>query len=273
MQASARRDYRLRTNGCPTCLQSSSYTADRFEGIDLKSAFIRAKKLERNYAARLRKIAGHIGDIVNGFNVQDLPGAQMLQAVLNRYAATLTPWAEAVANRMVTEVAARDERAWIRVSQQMGQALRREIATAPTGEAMRTAMAAQVKLITSLPTEAGQRVHDLVIAGISEGRRAEDVAKEIARSGEVSDARARLIARTEVSRTATMLTQARAQHIGSTHYIWRTAGDSDVRPTHKALNGKTIAWNDPPECDPGYRAHAGAIFNCRCYCEPIIPEA
>jgi SPP1 gp7 family putative phage head morphogenesis protein len=272
MQASPRRDYRLRTNGCPTCLRSSNYTADRFEGIDIKSAFIRAKKLERTYASQLRKIAGHVGDIVNGFNVQDLPGSQLLQAVLARYAATLTPWAEAVSRRMVTEVAARDERSWFRVSQHMGQTLKREIGTAPTGEAMRNAMASQVKLITSLPTDAGQRVHDLVIAGISEGRRAADVAEEIARTGEVTKSRATLIARTEVSRTATELTKARAEHIGSTHFVWRTAGDSDVRPSHKKLNGQTFRWDEPPECDPGHHALPGGIWNCRCFPEPIIPD-
>lgn len=197
----------------------------------------------------------------------------MLQAVMARYAATLTPWAEAVSRRMVTEIAARDERAWVRVSQQMGQALKREIATAPTGEAMRTAMASQVKLITSLPTEAAQRVHDLVIAGISEGRRADAIAEEIARTGEVTKSRATLIARTEVSRTATELTKARAEHIGSTHFIWRTAGDSDVRPSHKKLNGQTFRWDEPPECDPGHHALPGCIWNCRCFAEPILPEA
>lgn len=217
-------------------------------------------------------MASHVQDIVKGFDVSDLPGALFARTALEQYARVLTPWAQAVGQRMVTEVAARDERSWFQIAERMGKALRQEIAQAPTGEVMRERMAEQVKLITSLPSEAAERVHRLALEGIAQGWRADRIADEIMTTGEVTRARANLIARTEVSRTATLLTQARAEHAGSSSYIWRTAGDSDVRPGHKALNGKVIKWNDPPECDPGYRAHAGAIFNCRCYPEPILDD-
>lgn len=202
----------------------------------------------------------------------DLAGATQAAAALRRYAQILTPWASAVGERMVTEVAQRDERSWFQIADRMGKALKDEIRNAPTSTVMRTQMREQVKLITSLPADAAQRVHDLTVEGITKGWRADQIAAEIMRTGEVTKSRADLIARTEVGRTSTLLTQARAEHVGSTHYIWRTAGDSDVRASHKALNGKSIAWSDPPECDPGYRAHAGAIFNCRCFPEPIIPD-
>lgn len=213
-----------------------------------------------------------MGTLVRGFDIGDMFGVTRIRDALARYSHTLTPWAESVGRRMVTEVAARDERSWQKVASQMGRALKQEIATAPTGRVMREALADQVRLITSLPTEAGQRVHDLTLKGITEGTRADVVAHEIARTGEVTKARATLIARTETSRTATLLTQARAQHVGSTEFIWRTAGDSDVRDTHRALNGKVFRWDDPPECDPGHHALPGAIWNCRCFPEPVIPD-
>jgi len=154
----------------------------------------------------------------------------------------------------------------------MGTALRQEIATAPTGIMLREQQAAQVGLITSLPVEAGERVHRLVLEGIVQGTRADVTAREIARTGEVTAGRATLIARTETSRVSTLLTQARAQHVGSEEFVWRTSGDSDVRPSHKALNGKTFRWDAPPLCDaPDHRALPGCIWNCRCYAEPIIP--
>jgi len=31
-----------------------------------------------------------------------------------------------------------------------------------------------------------------------------------------------------------------------THYIWSTAGDGKVRPSHAANDGKTFAWDNPP---------------------------
>lgn len=173
---------------------------------------------------------------------------------------------------MVTEVAQRDERSWFKIADQMGRGLRQEIANAPVGEVMRVRQAEQVKLITSLPREAAERVHHMTREGIVRGWRADQIAAEIMKTGDVTKARADLIARTEVGRTSTLLTQARAEHVGSTHFIWRTAGDSDVRASHKALNGKTFRWDDPPECDPGHHALPGAIWNCRCFAEPVIPD-
>nr|WP_246374794.1 phage minor head protein [Pseudochelatococcus contaminans] len=132
-------------------------------------------------------------------------------------------------------------------------------------------MAEQVRLITSLPSEAAQRVHDLTIEGITQGTRASEIAKKIMEAGDVTASRANMIARTEVSRTATLLTQARAEYVGSDGYIWRTSGDSDVRPSHKAMNGKFVRWSELPELD-GMVGHAGALPNCRCYPEPVIPD-
>jgi len=44
-------------------------------------------------------------------------------------------------------------------------------------------------------------------------------------------------------------------------YIWHTAGDSKVRPSHAALDGTLRDFADSP--DPGEE------FNCRCWAEPI----
>ena len=54
-------------------------------------------------------------------------------------------------------------------------------------------------------------------------------------------------------------------------YVWRTAGDSDVRSSHKKMNGKFVRWDDPPQLD-NLNGDAGALPNCRCYPEPLIPE-
>lgn len=240
--------------------------------------FKRSKAAERGYAKVLRKVAVHIQSIVDAFNPTpsspdepiDPSLTAQIETALNRYAQQLDDWSYAVADRMVKEVAARDESSWFDVSRKMGRALRKEIAEAPTGQVMRERLEAQTALITSIPREAAERVRKLTLEGIVQGTRPAQIAKEIMRSGEVAESRAMLIARTEVSRTATELTRARAEYIGSTHFIWRTAGDSDVRPSHKALNGKTFRWDDPPECDPGHHALPGAIWNCRCYPEPIL---
>jgi SPP1 gp7 family putative phage head morphogenesis protein len=240
-----------------------------------KSAFIRARKVEEGYARNLRKIARHIGDVIRTmWNPDDLDSVQAINDVLARYARAIEPWATSVGNRMITEVAARDYKAWREVSTEMGLLIHRDIHTTPLGMIMQQRLAAQVKLITSLPTEAAERVHKLTIEGISDGTRAKAIAREIMRSGHVTAARANTIARTEVGRTATELTKARAEHVGSTHFTWKSVGDSDVRHDHKILNGKTFAWNDPPIADEktGTRALPGAIWNCRCWPSPVLPD-
>ncbi|MGI4942971.1 MAG: phage minor head protein, partial [Janthinobacterium lividum] len=187
--------------------------------------FARARNAEVQYGRQLRKIAAHIGHLVGGFDLDEPGMPDLIERSLRRYAEVLRPWAERVGRRMVEDVSNRDRIAWRTHAQEMGKALRQEIATAPTGAVLQEAMARQIHYITSLPLDAAERVHKLTLQGISEGTRAADVAREIARSGEVSKARAMLVARTEVSRTATLLTQARAQHVGSTAYVWRTSHD------------------------------------------------
>ena len=51
----------------------------------------------------------------------------------------------------------------------------------------------------------------------------------------------------------------------TTHYIWRTSGDTKVRASHAANNGKIFAWVNPPET-----GHPGEDYNCRCSAEPYV---
>jgi SPP1 gp7 family putative phage head morphogenesis protein len=235
---------------------------------------VKVRKLEARYARDLRKISRQVGDLIKGVapdGVLDAVQAEALRILLGRYAEAIEPWARATAGRMIAEIGIKERKAWADHARLMGRELRREIMEAPTGRVMREALAEQVKLIKSLPTEAAERVHRLTIEGIQNGTRASEIAREIMRSGEVTQSRANLIARTEVARTSSALTQARAEHAGSTTYIWRTAHDSDVRPSHRKMEGAAIRWDQPPTLD-GLTGHAGMLPNCRCYAEPVFPD-
>lgn len=229
-----------------------------------KERFIRARKAEKGFARQLKQVATQVGNIVKGMApkgaVQDLA---QLMAALNKYAESLKPWAKAVADRWVGEIAKRDARAWNEASRELGYSLKKDLMAAPTGPAVKAKLDEAVDLITSLPRVAAERVQKLTIEGLSSGVRARETAKDIMKTGHVTASRAMLIARTETTRAATAMTEARAEFVGSEGYIWRTAEDSDVRPIHKKLNGKFIRWDDPPIAgEGGERAHAGAIYNC-----------
>ncbi|GAB2938204.1 phage head morphogenesis protein [Hafnia psychrotolerans] len=151
----------------------------------------------------------------------------------------------------------------------------RDIMNSGTGQVTRSIIDEQVKLFKSLPLQAADRVYDIhnaAIEAVVSGKRSSELTKEIMRTGDVTEARARTIARTEVGRASTALTQARSTAIGSPGYIWRTAEDSDVRHSHKQMEGKYVDWSKPPTLD-GMTGHAGQFPNCRCYPEVVIPES
>jgi SPP1 gp7 family putative phage head morphogenesis protein len=237
-----------------------------------RERFLAGRKAETQYAIQLRRVAKHVGDIISGMApegvVTDLVA---LIAMLNRYSAILQPWAESVAKRMVADVGQRDALAWIKHGRLIGRSLKQEIDQAPTGAAMRKTMEEQAAKITSIPLDAAERLYKLTGEAITGGTRAKEIAAEIMRSGEVSKSRAMMLARTSVSTTATALTKARAQYIGSEGYIWRTSKDGDVRPSHKRMEGKFVRWDDPPTLD-GWTGHCGEFANCRCGPEPVLPE-
>ena len=227
---------------------------------------------EAEYARDLRSIAKEIGKIIQRYNPTDPANFPPLRYALEKYSELLRPWAATRSARLIEQANLKNKKVWKKVSQEMGTGLRRELqSNNPIGARVQELMNEQVKLITSLPKEAGERVHKLVIENITQGGRSPEIAKEILRSGEVAASRANLIARTEVSRTATVLTQARAESVGSQGYIWRTAHDVNVRPSHKKMEGKFVRWDDPPTLD-GLTGHAGALPNCRCYPEPVFPK-
>lgn len=232
----------------------------------------RTASIERKYARALMKVARHVGDIINGFPAAAAESISPIQRALGDYAELITGWATHQATEMLQAVDRLDETAWRKRSVEMAGWMRREIRDTPTGELMRMRLEEQVHLIKSLPIEAGQRVHKLTIEALENGERASTIEEEIRRSGDVTKSRAQLIARTEVARTSAELVEARATRIGSDGYIWRTSEDGDVRDSHKEMNGKYVPWSTPPTLSDGTTTHAGMIYNCRCYPDPVIPE-
>lgn len=176
---------------------------------------------------------------------------------------------------MLGEVDARDRASWRTLGNAISAGLRNEILNAPVGVTLRERLADQVQLIRSIPIEAGQRVHELTLKGLEDSTRASEIAKSIRESGPVAESRAILIARTEVSRTASVLIESRCSHVGLDEYIWRTSRDGAVRPGHKVMEGTSCKWANPPAVDEGGRTmhfHAGQIWNCRCWPEPVLPD-
>lgn len=241
-----------------------------------RERFLKARIAQAAFERNLNGVARQINTLIRGITPRgEMTQAdiQKLRALLQQYSRTLEPWAVSITERMQTEVAQRDAQAWNQLGEAMGRELRREIDQAPTGMQLRSLMEEQVKLITTMPLDAAQRVQDYAFKLLASSGRADELKREILRTGAVTLGVARRIARTQVATTASTLTRVRAEHLGSEGYFWRTARDKQVRPSHRKLEGKFIRWGDPPVVDDkGRRAHAGTDYNDRCYPEPVLPD-
>lgn len=213
--------------------------------------------------------------MISSFEAGNIELLPTIQQLLRAYADALVPWATQTTARMLGDVNSADLGAWRSLSGIISQQLKYDIAHTPVGEVMRMLLRSQVELIRSIPIEAGLRVHELTIKGLENSTRASEIAEQIRNSGEVTKSRAMLIARTEVARTASVLTEVRAKSAGLDYYVWETSKDSAVRPGHKDMQGKVCRWDDPPAVNENgriIRHHPGRIWNCRCYPRPVLPE-
>lgn len=220
-------------------------------------------------------MARQVKNLIRGM----LPGGEMpngafpLIRALTLYADVIEPWAESVGRYMLADVNVRNERAWKEAGNEIGVGLRRLVTQTPLGGTFQALLKEQVTLIKSIPLDAAQRAQRLVLEGLPRSTRSTTIAQEILAQSDIPLWRAKLIARTEVSRAAVTLTQVRAQSIGSQGYVWRTVKDGDVRPEHQKMEGVYVRWDTPPKTDKSLDPyHAGCGPNCRCFPEPILPE-
>lgn len=128
-------------------------------------------------------------------------------------------------------------------------------------------IAENVRLIQSVPETLFGEIEGIISRGARAGDRIEKMAAEIQQRLGVAESRAYLIARDQTNKLYGSLTKDRQTATGVMSYIWRTSRDERVRPTHEALEGQTIQWDDPPTV-----GHVGQDFNCRCTAEPNIDE-
>jgi SPP1 gp7 family putative phage head morphogenesis protein len=231
-----------------------------------ETQFLRALK-------KVGRVSGHIVEAhVDGHTIRSPDG---LKAALEAYSKLLDPWARKRAAEMVRRISQANRKEMKKKSQEIGEQLKLNVAAGEVGEAAAKLMAEHVNEIKSIPLKAAERAQKLSMAAVYEGKRADEVAEELARSTKVSESTAALIARTEVAKANASINQARSVAVGSRQYRWHNSGDGAVRDSHriyrgKKLEGMVFSWDSPPTLDDGTTGHPGTFPNCRCYAEPIF---
>lgn len=132
-------------------------------------------------------------------------------------------------------------------------------------EAVDEAVAANISLINSIPQQYLDRVEQAVMASLQAGTLNDTLADELKKIKGVTDNRAKLIARDQLGKINSRLSQIRQQSLGITHYFWSTSHDERVRDRHRRWDGDLIAWDKPP-----IDGHPGQAIQCRCTAIPDL---
>jgi SPP1 gp7 family putative phage head morphogenesis protein len=138
----------------------------------------------------------------------------------------------------------------------------------PIATAMFNATAANIGLITSIPEQYFDRLQSEITDSWAQGERWEAMVGRVQEIGDVTESRAKLIARDQTSKLNASFNEVRQKELGIEKYRWDTAGDERVRESHQELNGQEFRWDDPPDVD-GENVHPGEAINCRCVAVPM----
>jgi SPP1 gp7 family putative phage head morphogenesis protein len=204
-------------------------------------------------------------------------------ANLSRSPEVLESLALNIAHRMVTQLKVSNTRSWREAAREAGrgreiyEALQTEMET-KIGARINELVRENAKLISSIPSDIREQVNGEIQRLQLQGLRPEAVEEYLRkRVPQITRSRAWLIARTETSKAATALTQARSEDLGVEWAQWVTSEDSRVRPSHRNLNKVLMRWDDPPQPEAliGEKSTlgkgvAGNFPNCRCSMLPLI---
>ena len=120
-----------------------------------------------------------------------------------------------------------------------------------------------------------QDLRGVVQENAEQGCRFDRLIQGIQGKYDVSQSKAKFLARQETSLFMSKFTQKRYEEAGVQKYRWSTSHDARVRDDHDHLDKKVFFFSEPPITDrsTGARNNPGCDFNCRCVAIPILEEA
>lgn len=116
------------------------------------------------------------------------------------------------------------------------------------------------------------KLRGLVENNAFSGMRADRLQTIIKKQFDVSDRKAKFLAKQETSLITAKYRESRYLDAGINKYVWSSSGDSKVRSDHKRLNGKVFSFDNPPivNLETGKRANPSEDFGCRCKAKPLV---
>lgn len=126
---------------------------------------------------------------------------------------------------------------------------------------------ANVALIKSIDARYFADIRRIVDEAYADGRDWTWLTQRFGERYDVSKARAQLLARDQLGKLSSQITQVRCLELGVESYQWMTSNDERVRESHERLAGRIIRYDQPPS-----EGHAGMAVQCRCGQRPVVSE-
>lgn len=233
---------------------------------------------ERRYESALQQAAKAIGKAIKGSST-----LQQIQIALLKF--THNPkfieWAQIEALKMVGSVLVENAKTWREAAASSGHSreihllLKAEFANKP---AFKQLVRENADYIKSLPQSVAKQVTSEAARKAIAGVRPEQLTKEImAKVPDIAEWQARRIARTEVAKTQSNITQIKAQEVGIDWFVWETSQDQRTRSSHAHMQGVICNYNALPDPEKlnGEKSQfgpygPGCVPNCRCYAAPVV---
>ena len=135
----------------------------------------------------------------------------------------------------------------------------------------------QSQHVNSIVSTYTDKLATIVSNAVQRGSLYKDVQKEVKDLYNITDNRAKFIARNEIGNLNAVTTKRRQEEAGIYCYECRTSEDERVRASHAELNGDLFFWNDSKigeingrKIYPAPKLHPGMDYRCRCIAIPII---
>ena len=236
---------------------------------------VESEGLRRSYLAQLRRIeqecARGIRDLILRSYAQVITtdaDAASVDALRLLVGAMVRSASEQVAQLMALEASNHTKRWMAAARRTFGVDLSSVIADEDLTGFLEAVSLRNASLIRGFGEDLLKRVATQTTSSLLAGESAKTLQAKLKRELEVSDSRARLIARDQSTKLTSDLNRRRQEDAGVDSYIWRTSHDERVRPRHAALEGKQYKYGEPTGAEEGLPP--GQPIQCRCVAQGVV---
>lgn len=206
--------------------------------------------------------------------VEDI--TQVVAMLSLKYANETASVAKTIAKKMVYNISSKNKKSFDKsLKNQTGVDLSDILVDDGLTDFLDAQVSKNVSLIKSIPQEYFKSIETVVMNGVANGLRFEEIAKQIGGIKGISSVngklqnRIKLIARNETSNINSSINKRRQELLEIKEFKWVTAHDERVRTSHARINGNIYNWDDLPIVD-GVKTFPGQPINCRCIAIPVI---